>query len=72
MILMIALVGLQNILAESVENDAAEKYGPKAEEFCNEFYDKDENTEVKYLGKRLLLKSKRSFSGIDPVEVVCL
>ena len=55
MIFIIALAGLQNILAKSTENDAAERYGRKAEEFCNEFYDKDENTEVKYLGKTLLL-----------------
>ena len=59
MILIIALIGLQNILAEPSENDAARKYGSKAEEFCNDFYDKDENTEVKYLGK-----SKMSFSDV--------
>ena len=48
----ISVICLQVVLAESAENDAAEKYGPKAEEFCNDFYDKDENTKVKYLGKR--------------------
>ena len=58
MFLITALIGLQSIHAKSAENDAAEKYGPKAEEFCNEFYDKDENTKVKYLGKRLLLRAK--------------
>ena len=51
MILIISLIGLHKILAESSENDAAREYGPKAEEFCNDFYDKDENTKVKYLGK---------------------
>ena len=45
------VIGLQVVLAESKENDAAEKYGPKAEEFCNDFYDKDQNTNVKYLGR---------------------
>ena len=58
MFLITALIGLQNVLAKSAENDAAEKYGPKAEEFCNEFYDKDENTEVKYLGKRQVRMGK--------------
>ena len=45
------VIGLQVVLAKSKENDAAEKYQPKAEEFCNDFYDKDENTKVKYLGR---------------------
>ena len=57
MILIISLIGLQKILAESSENDAAREYGPKAEEFCNDFYDKDENTKVKYLGKSHLSQS---------------
>jgi len=46
---ILILIGLQQILAESSDNDTARKYDPKAEEFCSDFYDNDENTKVKYL-----------------------
>ena len=48
---ILILIGLQQILAESSDNDTARKYDPKAEEFCSDFYDNDEKTKVKYLGK---------------------
>jgi len=58
------VIGLQVVLAESTENDAAKKYGPKAEEFCNDFYDKDENTKVKYLGRQHKIRFRLSRDAI--------
>ena len=43
---IILLIGLQQLLAKTPDEDTAKKYDPKAEKFCNDFYDNDENTKV--------------------------
>ena len=48
---IILMIGLHWSKAELSEEDNAKKYGAQAEEFCEGFYNNDENTKVKYLGE---------------------